>query len=120
MFTITKEFHFEAGHHIALLPGDHPCSRPHGHSYRVIVELKAVLQDEFGFLTDYRNLEPIKKILDEEFDHRYLNDFFPANPTAENLAFYFFNRFAPLFPQLAAVTVKETDKTSARYEPNKR
>lgn len=121
MFVISKEFHFSAGHHLNGLPKDHPCSREHGHNYIVIVELRSSKLDK-GFVQDYNDLKPVKQFIDNKFDHRYLNDLaevFPllAQPTAENIAKTLFDIFKPKFPLLNAITVKETDKTSARYEP---
>ncbi len=115
MFTITKEFYFEASHQLKGLPEDHPCSRLHGHSYKIIVELKSEKLDETGFIKDYRELDLIKSFLDREFDHRHLNDNFPYNPTAENLAFFLYRYIKERFSQTTAVTVKETDKTSATF-----
>lgn len=122
MFVISKQFHFSAGHHLNGLPVDHPCSRRHGHNYTVIVELASTKLDDRSFVQDYNDLKPIKEFIDNIFDHRYLNDLqtaYPllAQPTAENIAKTLFDTFKPQFPLLHAVSVKETDKTLARYEP---
>jgi 6-pyruvoyltetrahydropterin/6-carboxytetrahydropterin synthase len=130
MYTISKEFHFSAGHHLRRLPEDHPCSTFHGHNYKVTVELVSNILDSVGMVFDYRRLEPIKKWIDETFDHKDLNDgqYFITNeslcnPTAENMARVIFIKCKELLPDLYrdgikinAVTVSETDKTSARYE----
>ena len=125
MYTISKEFKFEAAHQLTGLPNTHPCSRVHGHSYTVIVEIKGQVLNEPGFVIDYRALEPIKHFIDTELDHRNLNDVLGnVNPTAENIAANLFYRFrtdmAHIFQtkncRVSAVTVKETEKTAARYE----
>ena len=116
MYTIAKEFSFEAAHLLRDLPEGHPCTRLHGHSYKVIVELTSDSVDKTGFVKDYRLLARIKEYIDSKFDHQYLNAIVDFNPTAENLAKYFYKRFKPLFPKLNAVTVKETEKTMARYD----
>jgi len=115
MYTISKEFHFSASHQLFGLPVDHPCTRLHGHNYIVIVELTSVNLSKIGFVKDYRELEPIKKFIDENLDHRHLNDVLQFNPTAENIAKFFFKKFKKDFPQLSAIIVKETEKTAARY-----
>jgi 6-pyruvoyltetrahydropterin/6-carboxytetrahydropterin synthase len=115
MFTIRKEFTFDASHVLEGLPVEHKCSRLHGHTYKVTVELQNIKLDKTGFVTDYRALDPIKKYIDENFDHRHLNDQMSCNPTAENMAKLIFNLFKPQFPQLSAVEVSETPKTMARY-----
>lgn len=118
MYTIKKEFTFCASHNLECLAPEHPCSRVHGHNYVVIVELKSETLNEAGFVTDYRQLDDIKDWIDDVLDHRHLNEVFPSmNPTAENIAYYLFNVFKEAYPQLSSITVQETPKTSARYEP---
>jgi 6-pyruvoyltetrahydropterin/6-carboxytetrahydropterin synthase len=135
MYTISKEFHFSASHVLHGLEDGHPCGRLHGHNYVIIVELQSQSLNETGFVKDYRELDPIKKFIDEELDHKHLNDIldpfliegrdrvlplFPGNPSAENMARALFHVFQYLVPdvKISAVTVKETPKTAARYERN--
>jgi len=118
MYLIRKEFHFSASHQLEGLPKEHPCSRCHGHNYVVTIELKAIKLSEVGFVTDYRSLEPVKEFIDQALDHKHLNDFFDFNPTAENMARYLYNLFIKRFPQLSAIEVSETPKTTARYTPD--
>jgi len=117
MYTISKEFAFSSSHQLEGLPSNHPCSRLHGHNYVVVIELSDSRLNEVGFVKDYRELDPIKKFIDDALDHKHLNDFLPFNPSAENIAKHLYDLFKPDFPQLLAVTVKETPKTAARYEP---
>jgi 6-pyruvoyltetrahydropterin/6-carboxytetrahydropterin synthase len=119
MFTIKKQFSFAASHQLCGLPPEHVCSRLHGHNYSVELSLRAAAVDEIGFVKDYRELEFVKKWIDENLDHRHLNDVLPFNPTAELIAQFLFINFMDELPQLTAVTVKETDKTSATYEPER-
>ena len=120
MYTIRKEFTFEAAHYLQGLPDSHPCSHVHGHSYKVVLEFKSWKLTDVGFVKDYRELDQVKTWLDGSFDHTVLNDALEnkLNPTAENLALYIFNYFSevPGFQQLFAVEVCETTKTMARYE----
>jgi 6-pyruvoyltetrahydropterin/6-carboxytetrahydropterin synthase len=118
MFLIRKEFHFSASHQLFGLPTEHPCSRVHGHNYVITVELQDIKLNQVGFVTDYRDLEPMKKWIDETLDHQHLNDVLQIQPSAENLAKCIFEMFARTFPQLIAVEVSETPKTTARYTPN--
>jgi 6-pyruvoyltetrahydropterin/6-carboxytetrahydropterin synthase len=118
MYTISKEFQFSASHVLHNLPGNHPCSRLHGHNYKVIFKFESIKLNNVGFVIDYRELDLIKKIIDENYDHRHLNDMIlDINPTAENLAKHFFKLMRIHFSQLCEVTVQETDKTLARYTP---
>ena len=116
MYKISKQFSFSASHILEGLSPEHPCSRLHGHNYVVTVHLRSIKLDEKGFVKDYRELDNVKKYIDEKFDHRHLNDILPFNPTAENLAKYLFDIFKQDMPELYAIEVSETPKTTAIYE----
>jgi 6-pyruvoyltetrahydropterin/6-carboxytetrahydropterin synthase len=115
MFTITKEFHFSAGHHLTGLPAGHKCARPHGHNYIVVVELQAAQLNDKGFVVDYGDLTPLKHYIDQIADHYYLNDVFQFQTSAESLARHFYEWCKGQWPQTAAVRVSETPKTWAEY-----
>lgn len=116
MYKISKQFAFSASHILEGLQQDHPCAHLHGHNYVIIVHLKGQLLNEVGFVKDYRELDIIKKYIDNTLDHRHLNDIFPFNPTAENIAKYLYDTFKKDVPEIYAVEVCETPKTSAIYE----
>lgn len=122
-YQITKRFEFCASHHLPELPDGHKCKRPHGHNYEVIVELSSDTLDAMGFVSDYGLLEDIRNDLQQHFDHRDLNevcaeyDTHGNATTAERLASLFYYRWIDAHPQLSAVTVCETPKTSATYRP---
>lgn len=120
MFTITKQFHFSASHVLEGLSAGHPCGRLHGHNYIVELELRAPVLDDVGFVTDYGDLAPVGRWLDEVWDHRHLNDVFSelnllGNPTAETLAALVFDSWSAALPHLTAVRVSETPKTWAEF-----
>ncbi|GAA4225798.1 6-carboxytetrahydropterin synthase QueD [Actinomadura meridiana] len=119
-FLISKEFQFSASHRLDGLPEGHQCGRLHGHNYVVKVELAAAERglDAVGFVRDYGELSVFKRWLDDEIDHRHLNDVMAGrNPTAENLAYWMYERWLPLFPELSAILLSETPKTWAEYRP---
>jgi 6-pyruvoyltetrahydropterin/6-carboxytetrahydropterin synthase len=116
-YHIAKRFDFSAAHFLTGLPEDHPCSRPHGHNYSATLELAADELDETGFVVDYRELDTFKRWIDDHVDHRHLNHIVPFNPTAERLALWLFGVADEMGFPVVAVTIKETDKTSARYRP---
>ncbi|SHF63232.1 6-pyruvoyl trahydropterin synthase family protein [Dysgonomonas macrotermitis] len=116
MYKISKQFAFSASHILEGLSGDHPCSRMHGHNYIITVHLKSAELNEVGFVKDYRELSFIKKYIDDVLDHRHLNDIFDVNPTAENIARKLYEIFVKQAPQIYAVEVSETPKTTAIYE----
>ncbi|HBG58758.1 6-pyruvoyl trahydropterin synthase family protein [Proteiniphilum sp. UBA1028] len=120
MYKISKEFSFSAAHSLFGLPADHPCSRFHGHNYVVTVHLRAKELNLQGFVRDYNELNIVKEYIDTVLDHRNLNDILaPLNSSAENLAKMLYDHFKQQLPELYAIEVSETPKTSATYEPER-
>lgn len=120
MYTIYKEYHFSASHQLFGLADDHPCARLHGHNYVVEVELQSNELNDVGFVRDYRDLDMLKQYIDDKFDHRHLNDVLgDNNVTAEQIAKHFYDWCHQQWPEVSAVRVKETPKTSAEYRPTK-
>lgn len=119
MFKISKEFSFSASHILHGLDECHPCSRLHGHNYVVRVHLKSLTLNDVGFVKDYRALDSVKKYIDEHLDHRHLNELFTFNPSAENIAKHLYDIFSEMIPEIYAIEVSETPKTSAIYEPER-
>jgi 6-pyruvoyltetrahydropterin/6-carboxytetrahydropterin synthase len=125
MYWITKEWEFEAAHSLPMLPVGHKCRNIHGHSYRVIVEFRARLLTEPGFVVDYALLDWIGVMFKGEFDHKNLNEVFDKNKwgatTSENLARNIYDLIRDELRKdkadyaVASVTVSETRKTSAMY-----
>lgn len=115
MWKISKEFHFSASHQLSGLDECHPCSRLHGHNYIIVVYLESVALNDVGFVKDYRELDTIKKYIDDNLDHRHLNDVFDFNPSAENMSKYFYNLFKKDIPFISGIEVCETPKTKALY-----
>ncbi|GAB6008718.1 6-carboxytetrahydropterin synthase QueD [Dysgonomonas reticulitermitis] len=116
MYKISKQFSFSASHILEGLSQEHPCSRLHGHNYVISVHLRAGELNNTGFVKDYRELDSVKKYIDEELDHKHLNDIFAFNPTAENIAKHLYDVFKKDIPELYAIEVSETPKTTAVYE----
>jgi 6-pyruvoyltetrahydropterin/6-carboxytetrahydropterin synthase len=122
MYRISKVFEFSASHRLYGLPETHQCARLHGHNYIVEVALSAEWTNPTGFVRDYGELKPFKDYIDTYVDHRDLNQvlgpLLPGGQTsAENLAKHFYDWCRELWPEVVAVTVKETPKTAATYEP---
>jgi len=129
MYTITKEFCFEAAHQLVGVPVGHPCGNIHGHSYRIQVVLRSGALVEPGWIEDYRNLDDVKKLV-ALMDHSNLNDLFlkekenqpelfklrTTETTAENLAWWLYQKIKPAHPLLDSVRVSETQKTWAEYK----
>lgn len=108
---ISKDFKFEAAHHLNNYEGK--CANIHGHSYFGTVWIKGPITSP-GFVLDYNT---IKEIIDQ-YDHRDLNalaDFKEINPTAENIAQTICNNLTNRIGLKYSVAVKlhETASSSA-------
>jgi 6-pyruvoyltetrahydropterin/6-carboxytetrahydropterin synthase len=122
MFEISVEYTFAAGHALRGYKGK--CENVHGHNYKVQVRVAGDQLDSTGLLLDFVELRAAIKGLVEKLDHKFLNDLEPfdtLNPSAENIAKYFYDELAPQVrergPQIQAVKIWETDTTSATYRP---
>jgi 6-pyruvoyltetrahydropterin/6-carboxytetrahydropterin synthase len=115
--TITKLYHFEAGHYLPKVPKGHKCERQHGHNY--VLQIKVRLPDgvvqENGFVVDFWDLDAIVNPIVAVVDHRNLNDI-PGleNPTAELIALWFLNQL--ISHDVVAVRVYETPECWAEVE----
>jgi 6-pyruvoyltetrahydropterin/6-carboxytetrahydropterin synthase len=120
VYRISKEFHFSASHVLEGLPEGHQCGRMHGHNYVVVLELSASDGGltEPGFVRDYGELADFRRWIDNAVDHRHLNDVLAdRNPSAENIARWVYDRWSGYYPELSAVQVRETFRTTAEYRP---
>ena len=121
MYYISKEFHFSASHQLKLLPADHPCARLHGHNYIVILSLKSPVLNSYGFIRDYKDLDFFKSYINQNFDHKHLNEVFSYEAvTAEFLAKHFFYWAKPHLPELYSVKVSETPKSWAEFRSDEK
>jgi len=143
MFEVSVDETFSAGHALRGYKGK--CENPHGHNYKVRVVLEGPQLDSIGLLFDFIHLKKIMHGIIDGLDHRFLNDQAPfdkLNPSAENLAKYFYEETlrgmkeltepggttgpggisgsAPnsnKIPRIASVTVWETDFSFATFRP---
>ncbi|MGH3711320.1 MAG: 6-carboxytetrahydropterin synthase QueD [Pseudonocardiaceae bacterium] len=120
MYRIGKRFSFDAAHVLHGLPVGHKCARLHGHTYTVEIELSGRELTAPGFVTDFDDLAVFQSYLDENFDHRLLNDVLEVEPTSELLAEHFFGWcVAHLGPvaggRFTAVRVSETPSSWAEF-----
>jgi 6-pyruvoyltetrahydropterin/6-carboxytetrahydropterin synthase len=114
-YEIQKEFHFSASHQLSHLHEGHQCARLHGHNYIVVVVLGANELNKDGFVVDYGELKPFKNYIDNNLDHRHLNDVFNFPTTAENMAYHLYGLASSYWGEVIEVRVSETPKTWARY-----
>jgi 6-pyruvoyltetrahydropterin/6-carboxytetrahydropterin synthase len=111
---------FASAHTLRDYPGD--CSRMHGHNWKVEVEVRASELNEVGMAIDFKDIKQAARTLAKQLDHKYLNEIEPfdtINPTAENIAAWFFRELSRMLDsdrvKIGAVTIWETDRASACY-----
>jgi 6-pyruvoyltetrahydropterin/6-carboxytetrahydropterin synthase len=120
MYEVTVEADFSSGHYLRNYQGK--CENPHGHNYKVRVTLAGAALDSTGLLLDFKQV--LRPVIDR-IDHQMLNDidpFIELNPSAENIAKYFYdqtNRQLEGMTQgrvrVKDCTIWETDTTTATY-----
>ncbi|HEV2521821.1 MAG TPA: 6-carboxytetrahydropterin synthase QueD [Candidatus Acidoferrales bacterium] len=124
MFQVSVDESFSAGHALRGYKGK--CENPHGHNYKVRIVVEGPGLDSIGLLYDFTQLKGVIREIVGGLDHKFLNDqppFDVINPSAENLAKFFYDettrqvKGSPEGSRIAAVTVWETDATSATYWP---
>jgi 6-pyruvoyltetrahydropterin/6-carboxytetrahydropterin synthase len=125
MFEVSVEETFSAGHALRGYKGK--CENVHGHNYRVRVTLEGPQLDHIGLLVDFTEVKRAVREIMGRLDHQFVNDLEPfksVNPSAENLAKYFYDEVAKLLPALPAgarvrdVILWETDTSRAQYRPD--
>ncbi len=111
---------FASAHTLRDYPGD--CSRMHGHNWKLEVEVTATALNEHGMGMDFKTIKTATRALAKTLDHRYLNDIPPfdtVNPTAENIAQYFYQSLSKTLnietANISGVTLWETDRACVRY-----
>lgn len=115
MYRIWKKHRFSASHVLNGMPEGHQCGRLHGHNYLVEIELSDSHLDHNGFVIDFGELKEFKNFIDNEWDHRHLNDVVAFQPTAENMAVFLYHKFVEIWPQVTAIRVQETETSWAEY-----
>lgn len=128
--TLTRTFHFSAGHRLAhpalgaeenrALYG--PCFRPHGHNYLVEVTVGGRIDPRTGMAADLSGLDSaVRRAVLDLVDHRDLNADVPALAgvitTGENLARAFWRLLEAALPagRLRGVAVVETANNTFEY-----
>jgi 6-pyruvoyltetrahydropterin/6-carboxytetrahydropterin synthase len=123
MYEVTVKSGFSSGHYLRNYKGK--CENPHGHNYKVRVTLAGTVLDGAGLLLDFKLLKQVMRPVIERIDHQMLNDIEPwteLNPSAENIACYFYQQTSVQLLEMTAgrvrvkdCTIWETDSTTATY-----
>ena len=126
MFEVTVEQTFAAGHALREYKGK--CENVHGHNYRVQITVEGEELNRIGLLVDFVDLKRAVREVVGILDHQFINDLEPftsVNPSAENLAKYFYEEVSRRIDfeafgapaRLSQVKIWETDTSMAVYRP---
>lgn len=126
MYEVIVEQPFSAAHYLKDYPGK--CSQIHGHNYKVQITVEGDTLDHLGLLVEFEVIKQAVKKWIDLFDHGFLNELPPfdkINPSAENLAKFFYDEVEGAIRQsgtaaltrVSCVRVFETEKCSAAYRP---
>lgn len=96
-----------------LLPGHPKCGVPHGHTYRVDVEVEGEVRN--GMVIDFDLLKSALREVIRPFDHTNLNNLL-AFPSCENLCLEIHKRLRPKVNLKLRVRVWEGEGKFAEYE----
>ena len=121
MFEVAVEQTFAAGHALRNYKGK--CENVHGHNFKVRVVIEGEKLDETGLLVDFLDIKAAMCSIVERLDHVFLNDIAPfdvKNPSAENIAEYFYQEMARSLRETVPVRIREvkvweTEVQSATY-----
>lgn len=108
IYTVTKRLEISAAHFLKL-DYDSKCTGLHGHNWSITVTCQAETLDKNGMVIDFVE---IKRLLQDKLDHKFLNDVFPGNPTAENIAKW----IVDTVPHCVKAVVCESSGNEASYE----
>lgn len=119
MWTIAKEFSFDAAHQLPYHDGK--CARLHGHTYKCKLFLKSdrLILDgpKKAMVQDFGDVKGVfKPLMDTYLDHHFLNDTLETDETtAEYIAQWIYQQVKPLLPLLVAVQIDETCTSACIY-----
>lgn len=113
---VYKRYSVEAAHRLPHLPAEHKCSRLHGHSFKIEVQVVGVVGEASGWVVDFAEITVAMAPILDRLDHSYLNEIEGLeNPTSENLCAWIWARLKPVLPGLSEVRVAETCTAGCIY-----
>lgn len=109
MYKIKKRIEISGAHSLKL-DYDSKCQNLHGHNWLIDIYLKSDNLNSNGMIIDFTH---IKRMISDKLDHKYLNEIFDFNPTAENIAKWICDTIGD---KCYKVVIQESEGNTAEYE----
>ena len=117
MYELKLQHQFASAHKLEDYFGE--CKNLHGHTWKVeiIIQVEKLVACNNAMVVDFKEL---KKLIDEKFDHKYINDNVNYNPTAENISKDIYEMVDKLMENSGGaraieITLWESDNASITY-----
>ena len=102
---LSRDFSFDAAHHLGHYPQGHANARVHGHSFRARITVEGQ-PDTHGQIVDFETIDAHIAALRATLDHNLLNDIDGLDsPTLENICLWLWTQLEAELPQISAVEV---------------
>lgn len=108
MYTVIKKLEISASHSLKL-SYESKCEHLHGHNWIITIYCRSRELNQDGMVIDFTH---IKEKINNQLDHKNLNDILPFNTTAENMAKWICDQV----PHCFKVEVQESESNVAIYE----
>ena len=114
MYRISKRLEIAGSHNLSL-NYESKCENLHGHNWIIQIFAEAEKLDENGMVIDFAR---VKKEIHDFLDHKYLNELFDFNPTAENMAYWIAHKVSGMSENATCykVSVQESEGNIAIWE----
>ncbi|WP_343152509.1 6-carboxytetrahydropterin synthase QueD [Buchnera aphidicola] len=112
-----KDFRFEAAHKLPYVTKEHKCYKLHGHSFLVRVNIKGEIDDDTGFIIDFKEVDNAFQPIKFQLNHAYLNSIKGLeNPTIEILSKWIWKKLKPKLNNLYSIKINETISSGCIYK----
>ena len=115
---IFRTYIFHSARYIPTLDENHPCSKMHGHTFKMAVEINGPIDKKIGFVMDFYDIDKIvNNHIIKFIDHKILNEIDGlSNPSSEYLAIWIWEKLKPHLPLLSTITISEEHGTGMIYK----
>jgi len=117
MYELKLQHQFASAHQLKDYIGE--CKNLHGHTWKVdiMIQMEKLVECNGAMVVDFKEL---KKLIDEKFDHKFINNMVNYNPTAENISKDIYEMVDKLMENSGGardikITLWENDNASITY-----